>query len=69
MLSIPGELIEPDDEKAEEKMAEKGGRLVYFYSIDDTAFYSFIYYDEKTPDFSFTNMEFLPFSFCSLSVD
>ena len=28
--------IEPDDEKAEEKMAEKGGRLVYLFSIDDT---------------------------------
>ena len=35
--------IEPDDVNAEEKMAEKGGRLVYLYSIDDTAFYSFIY--------------------------
>ena len=55
--------IEPDDEKAEEKMAEMGGRLVWLFNIDDTAFYSFIYYDEKTPDFSFTNMEFLPFSF------
>ena len=55
--------IEPDEVNAEEKMAEKGGRLVYLYSIDDTAFYSFIYYDEKTPDFSFTGMEFLPFSF------
>ena len=55
--------IEPDDGNAEEKMAEKGGRLVYLYSIDDTAFYTFIYYDDKTPDFSFTGMEFLPFSF------
>ena len=55
--------IEPDDEEAEEKMALKGGRLIYLFSIDDTAFYGFIYYDKRTADFSFTGMEFQPFSF------
>ena len=54
---------DPEDEQAEEKMAEKGGRLVYLFSIDDTSYYSFIYHDQRTPDFSFTGMEFLPFSF------
>ena len=55
--------LDPDDGEAEEKMAELGGRLVYLFSIDDISYYGFIYYDQRTPDFSFTGMEFLPFSF------
>ena len=45
------------------KTVEKGGRLVYLFSVGTTCYYSFVYTDSPAPDFSFTGMEFLPFSF------
>ena len=55
--------IEPDDPDAERKAEEKGGRLIYLYSVGDTNYYSFFYYDARRPDFSFTGMDFQPFNF------
>ncbi len=53
----------PDDPDADRKAEEKGGRLVYLFSISGTVFYTFLYMGQDSPDFSFTGMEFLPFSF------
>ena len=55
--------IEPDDPDADAKAEEKGGRLIYLYSVGETNYYSFFYYDARRPDFSFTGMEFQPFNF------
>ena len=55
--------FDPQDTEADKKAAEKGGRLVYLFSVGTTCYYSFVYTDGPAPDFSFTGMEFLPFSF------
>ncbi len=55
--------LDPDDGDALQKTAENGGRLVYLFTVSGTSYYSFIYDGGDTPDFSFTGMEFLPFSF------
>ena len=55
--------LDPDDGDALQKAAENGGRLVYLFTVSGTSYYSFIYDGGDTPDFSFTGMEFLPFSF------
>ena len=55
--------FDPEDTEADKKAAEKGGRLVYLFSVGTTCYYSFVYTDGPAPDFSFTGMEFLPFSF------
>ena len=55
--------FDPQDAEADQKVAEKGGRLVYLFSIGETGYYSFLYMGEKVPDFAFTGMTFLPFGF------
>ena len=55
--------FDPEDSEADKKAAEKGGRLVYLFSVGTTCYYSFVYTDGPAPDFSFTGMVFLPFSF------
>ena len=55
--------FDPEDTEADKKAAEKGGRLVYLFSVGTTCYYSFVYTDGPAPDFSFTGMGFLPFSF------
>ena len=55
--------IDPDDPEQDKKARENGGRLIYLYTVGDINYYSFLYYDKETPDFSFTGMEFQPFSF------
>lgn len=63
-----GYWFDPEDEDADKKAAEKGGRLVYLFTITETSFYTFIYMGDITPDFSFTGMEFHPFNFDILPV-
>ena len=58
-----GYWFDPEDADADKKAAEKGGRLVYLFTIGETSYYTFIYMGNVTPDFSFTGMEFQPFNF------
>ncbi len=53
----------PEDDEADRKAEEKGGRLVYLFTISDTSYYSFICMGDSAPDFSFTGMDFHPFNF------
>ena len=45
--------FDPEDADADKKAAEKGGRLVYLFTVTGISFYTMIYMGEKTPDFSF----------------
>lgn len=69
VMSLPEAVLfadywfDPEDPEADRKAAEAGGRLVYLFTISGTSYYSFLYADRQTPDFSFTGMSFLPFSF------
>ena len=69
VMSLPEAVLfkdywfDPDDAEADRKAAALGGRLVYLFTISGKSYYSFLYTDGRTPDFSFTGMDFLPFSF------
>ena len=53
--------FDPEDPDADRKAEEKGGRLVYLFTISSISFYTFIYMGGHEPDFSFTGMTFHPF--------
>ena len=55
--------MDQDDPDADKKAEKKGGRLIYLYTVGEINYYGFFYYDAGQPDFSFTGMEFMPFSF------
>lgn len=55
--------LDPHDEEADRKALKAGGRLVYLFSVGKTNYYSFLYMGQNRPDFSFTGMSFMPFSF------
>ena len=55
--------FDPDDPEADRKAEEAGGRLVYLFTLSGTSYYTFIYLGDEAPDFSFTGMDYLPFSF------
>ena len=55
--------FDKDDPDADRKAEEAGGRLVYLFTFSGTSYYTFIYLGDEAPDFAFTGMEYLPFSF------
>ena len=53
--------FDPEDTEADKKAAEKGGRLVYLFSVGTTCYYSFVYTDGPAPDFPLQEWNSCPF--------
>lgn len=69
VMSLPEAVLfsdywsDPDDPEADQKTEEMGGQLVWLFSLEGISYFGFLYTGGNSPDFSFTGMDFRPFSF------